>query len=160
MWQLAVKYRQRSTAGQILPSDIAEALSSRFLTVNARSDTERHQFHCQRWAEMGGGGRVTHPYNTPPFTCSHTLSPTDLDLSSICIFAVQHSQDGAALPLHSSPRTSRFLRLFHLSSCLPLVFQPNCQIPWAKVGCLDSLVRVLLRCCPARSLHMEDCRVT
>lgn len=78
---------------------------------------------------------------------------------SFCCFAIACGHDGAPLPSQSSLFTSRFLPILHLFSCLPLVSQPSCQISWANARCLDSLVRVLLRCDQARSLYLEDCRV-
>lgn len=55
----------------------------------------------------------------------------------------------------SFPRaTSRLIPRFprNLSS----LFQPNRQIPRAKAGSVDKMVRVLLRCCPERPVHFSN----
>lgn len=69
-----------------------------------------HQFNIQADHALHGLSRL------------HVLTPV---LSSCCL-AIEHSQHGAALPSPSPPRTFHNLRVLHLSSCLPLVFQSPC----------------------------------
>ena len=101
------------------------------------------------WEKGGGGPRID-----PIHIILHSLAG-----SSFLLLRHRTCQYGAPLHVQSPPRTLVFLPILRLSSCVSFVFQPACKISWAKAGCFDSLVRVLLRCHQARSLHVEAYRI-